>query len=210
MSISILHGTLTQVQSTLSPASGYTLPSTVTVVGATSSYSSLTGEITLTSLTSAASITAAGVAAGPLVSSFTDLKVEDHTDYITVSVGDVSVDVELAPAPSGDVIDFSGITLGSMGDKGTLTIYDGQNDSGEVLYEKSFISSSESTNLTTLTFTSGYFYIKWYGDAANGLQNLIATGNVVITGSSSSSARTQYATGTVSGNGSISGQLSIV
>lgn len=60
MAISITNGTLTQVQSTLSPASGYDLPDTVTVSGATSNYNSTSGQLTLTSPTSSMSVTATG------------------------------------------------------------------------------------------------------------------------------------------------------
>lgn len=58
MQITVTNGTLAQVQETLSAASGYLLPSSIVVSGATSSYSSSTGDITLTSPTSTMSITA--------------------------------------------------------------------------------------------------------------------------------------------------------
>ena len=61
MQINITNGTLTQVGETLSPASGYSLPLAITVTGATSSYDSATGEITLTSPTSAMGISASAV-----------------------------------------------------------------------------------------------------------------------------------------------------
>lgn len=58
MQITITNGTLTQISETLTPASGYALPSSVTVTGATSSYSDSTGVLTLTSPTSSMSVTA--------------------------------------------------------------------------------------------------------------------------------------------------------
>ena len=63
MQINIANGTLTQIQETLSPASGYALPSSITVTGATSSYNSTTGAITLTSPTSTMSLSASAVVA---------------------------------------------------------------------------------------------------------------------------------------------------
>lgn len=62
MQISITNGTLTSISETLSPNTGYVLPTTIQVSGATSNYNSSTGNITLTSLTSTMSITAVGVA----------------------------------------------------------------------------------------------------------------------------------------------------
>ena len=62
MQINITNGTLTQVQETLSPASGYSLPLTITVTGATSSYDSTTGSVTLTSPTSTMGVSASAVA----------------------------------------------------------------------------------------------------------------------------------------------------
>ena len=58
MQITITNGTLTQIQETLSPSSGYSLPSSISVTGATSSYDSTTGELTLTSPTSTMSVSA--------------------------------------------------------------------------------------------------------------------------------------------------------
>lgn len=61
MQISITNGTLTSISETLSPSTGYALPTTIQVSGATSNYNSTTGNITLTSPTSTMSITAVGV-----------------------------------------------------------------------------------------------------------------------------------------------------
>ena len=61
MQITITNGTLTQISETLSPSQGYALPSSVTVTGATSSYSDSTGVLTLTSPTSSMSVTAVAV-----------------------------------------------------------------------------------------------------------------------------------------------------
>lgn len=61
MQISITNGTLTSISETLSPSTGYALPTTIQVSGATSNYNSTTGDITLTSPTSTMSITAVGV-----------------------------------------------------------------------------------------------------------------------------------------------------
>ena len=61
MQITISNGTLTQISETLSPSQGYALPSSVTVTGATSSYSDSTGVLTLTSPTSSMSVTAVAV-----------------------------------------------------------------------------------------------------------------------------------------------------
>lgn len=58
MQINITNGTLTQVQETLSPASGYELPSSITVIGATSSYNASTGLIELINCTSSMSLEA--------------------------------------------------------------------------------------------------------------------------------------------------------
>lgn len=60
MQISITNGTLTQISETLQASSGYTLPTTISVSGATSNYNSTTGAITLTNLTQTMSITASG------------------------------------------------------------------------------------------------------------------------------------------------------
>ena len=65
MQVNVTNGTLTQIQETLSPASGYELPSTISVTGATSVYNSTTGALTLTSIGSSVSITASGDSASP-------------------------------------------------------------------------------------------------------------------------------------------------
>ena len=62
MQINITNGALAQIQETLSPASGYSLPSSISVTGATPSYDQTTGEITLTSPTSAIGVSASAVA----------------------------------------------------------------------------------------------------------------------------------------------------
>lgn len=60
MQISITKGSMTSISETLSPSSGYLLPDDVTISGATKSYSSSTGVVTLTNPTSTMSITASG------------------------------------------------------------------------------------------------------------------------------------------------------
>ena len=61
MQVNISNGTLTQLQETLSPSSGYNLPQSVTVTGASQSYNSSTGELILTNISRSVSTTASGV-----------------------------------------------------------------------------------------------------------------------------------------------------
>ena len=62
MQITITNGTITQVQETLSPAAGYCVPTTITVVGATYTYNDYStnnvGVISMSELTSTVTITA--------------------------------------------------------------------------------------------------------------------------------------------------------
>lgn len=61
MQINITNGTLTQVQETLSPSTGYVLPSSITVSGASYTYDSSTGVISLSNPTGNVTITASGI-----------------------------------------------------------------------------------------------------------------------------------------------------
>ena len=107
----------------------------------------------------------------------------------------------------GYTIDFSNLTIETNSDGCTLTIYDGQDNTGTVKYQKTGNLDSDFADLSSYTFTSGYFYITWQSSLASSFNSVTASGNVTITASSSSAASTTYATGTVTGNGTISGTL---
>lgn len=84
MQIMIINGTLTQISETLAAATGYNLPSDITVSGATKVYDSTTGVVTLTSPTETVSITAsAEVITYPITTSLTNLTATGATsiDY---------------------------------------------------------------------------------------------------------------------------------
>ena len=67
---------------TLTPASGYLLPSSVTVTGATSSYNSTTGVVTLTSISGAITITATAIVEShTLTNSITNMSVSGTTIF---------------------------------------------------------------------------------------------------------------------------------
>lgn len=74
MTITITNGTLTSINETLTADSGYDLPSSITVSGATSSYNN--GTISLTSLTSSMSITAVGTVSFVPYMSFGSLSID--------------------------------------------------------------------------------------------------------------------------------------
>ena len=80
MQITLTNGTLTQVQETLSPASGYELPDSITVTGATSLYNNSTGAISLSSITENMLITAEGEVIPIIVikSSFNSFKLNNN------------------------------------------------------------------------------------------------------------------------------------
>lgn len=105
---------------------------------------------------------------------------------------------------SGYTIDFSGLSVNGNTDTSTLTIYDGQDDSGKVVYQE---TSTQDFTLTSYQFTSGYFYITFTSSLADDFNDVSATGGVTITSYSTSAATTTYATGMISGDGAISGSL---
>lgn len=95
MQINITNGTLTSIQETLSPASGYSLPSTITVTGATSDYNGSSGSITLTALTNAMSITATGKTAETNIFSIGNLPIDNiyfgDLPVMKVYLGDILI-----------------------------------------------------------------------------------------------------------------------
>ena len=111
-----------------------------------------------------------------------------------------------AEVPQGYSIDFSGLTVNTRGDNSTLTIYDGQDANGIVVYQKTS-SATEFDRLTSYPFTSGYFYITWESGKASNFNSVTATGGVTITSYSTTNASLTFAKGTISGDGAISGTL---
>ena len=95
MQITVTNGTLTQIQETLSAASGYVLPSTVVVTGATSDYNGSSGSITLTALTNAMSITATGKTADNNIFSIGNLPIDNiyfgDLPVMKVYLGDILI-----------------------------------------------------------------------------------------------------------------------
>lgn len=117
MQINITNGTLTQIQETLTASSGYTLPTTISVSGATSNYNSTTGAITLTNLTSTMSITASGESQATGISNifFGSSQMASayygNNEISQIWLGNVKL-YEGTPATSGYEVELSG----SMGD----------------------------------------------------------------------------------------------
>lgn len=104
----------------------------------------------------------------------------------------------------GYTIDFSDISINGNVDMSTLTIYDGQDANGDIVYQE---SSQGVITLSSYQFTSGYFYITWQSGKASDFNNITASGGVTITDYSKSAATLTFAKGTVTGNGAISGTL---
>lgn len=125
------------------------------------------------------------------------------TEYDILVDGVVKDTVEI---PQGYTVDFSALTFNGRGDNCTLTIYDGQDANGIVVYQKT-TSDTTFDQLTSYQFTSGYFYITWESGKASGFNDVTATGGATITSRSTSAADLTYATGTISGDGAISGLL---
>ena len=94
MQISITNGTLTSISETLQPQANYDLPTTISVSGATSSYNSTTGEVSLSSITSSVSITASGVF-NP-VSSFGETELTAGDGFVALEVNGVTYGLTLA------------------------------------------------------------------------------------------------------------------
>lgn len=111
MQITITNGTLTNIQETLSPSQGYSLPPSVTVNGATSSYSDSTGLLQLTSPTSSMSVSASGVAVVTPSISIGSLSLSDvyvgSTKISKIYLG--STLLWEAPTPQGYEIGFTGM-----------------------------------------------------------------------------------------------------
>ena len=140
MQISITNGTLTQVQETLSPSSGYVLPSSVTVTGATSSYNDSTGVLTLTSPTSTMSITASGEPDTPTPSS-------------SITIGNLNI---------------SSISLGSLPIVvmyfGSTKIYEASTPTPTLI---SFSVSRVGTGTSTYQAEEGMTWLEWVNSAYN-------------------------------------------
>lgn len=83
---------------TLSANSGYTLPSSITVTNAQYTYDRSTGVISLSNATADVTISASGVKI--TISSFNELEIIDHTEYITLRVQDTTINVAKQTTPA--------------------------------------------------------------------------------------------------------------
>ena len=87
MQITINNGTVTQIQETLTPVSGYTLPEHIAVKGGSYTYNVNTGLLTLTNLGDTTYVDVS-------IPSFNTLTLTDNTNYITLDINGVSVNVK--------------------------------------------------------------------------------------------------------------------
>lgn len=147
---------------TITASSGYSLPSSVTVSGATSSYNATTGVITLSSPTGNVSVSA-------VCQSSSNVTIQLPRPYYT------------------------------PGATATLTIYDGQYNSGSIIYTTTITKTF--TLDTTYQCSSGYLTIA----TTEYVWGYRASGNVTI---DTESQNPRYVTFKVDGDGTILGQVS--
>lgn len=153
MQITITNGTLTQVQETLAAATGYNLPSDIAVTGATKSYNSTTGIVTLTSPTSTMSVTASGdIITYPITTALTNLTASGATSISYGSTATVTL-----TAASGMKLPVSITATGATSEYDFLT---------------GTITLSEPTGAVTIT-ASALTQEEYFNSVANGLVDTI-------------------------------------
>lgn len=84
MQINITNGTVSAVTQTLTPTSGHSLPSEIVLNGATASYDSSTGVLTLTNLGETVYVDI------PAISSFASVDISSDTDYVYLTIEGVT------------------------------------------------------------------------------------------------------------------------
>lgn len=130
---------------TLSANSGYALPSSITVTNAQYTYDSSTGVISLSNATDDVTISASGVKI--IISSFNELEVIDHTEYITLTIGENSINIVKEITPSEwDGADLTG-TSWRLSPRGMMT-------NCNIIHNNSYLSFYINYDCSCLNYTN--------------------------------------------------------
>ena len=157
MQLTITNGTLTQVQETLTAASGYVLPSSVTVTGASSSYDSTSGSLTLSNITKNISITASGEEGQPTPPEPTPVS----TNTLTFNNGTVTVNGNSITSSYG-LINGDEITVSITGSDPFIFAYDENNNE---------FSNNQYINNDTLVVISNDIQLSVFSSMGGGGDN---------------------------------------